>query len=149
MILISHRGNIIGRNPSEENRPRYILEAQKVGYDVEIDIWWYQSAWYLGHDEPQYPINEKFFNQVNRFKTWYHAKNGDAFYKMIKNTQFHCFWHQTDDYVLTSFGYIWTYPSKPFLPDCIAVLPERGYEGDLKVCGGVCSDYIESYKHLQ
>ena len=39
MILISHRGNINGRQPNLENLPEYIDSALELGYDVEIDIW--------------------------------------------------------------------------------------------------------------
>ena len=38
MILISHRGNINGRDEDRENHPEYIQEALDRGYDVEIDL---------------------------------------------------------------------------------------------------------------
>jgi hypothetical protein len=40
---------------SYENKP-IILKAIKLGYDVEIDIWVIDGAFYLGHDEPQYNV---------------------------------------------------------------------------------------------
>ena len=40
MILISHRGNINGKKPDLENKPEYIQNAIKLGYNVEIDVWW-------------------------------------------------------------------------------------------------------------
>ena len=39
MILISHRGNINGKNPEKENHPDYIWVAIQAGYEVEIDVW--------------------------------------------------------------------------------------------------------------
>ena len=57
MKLISHRGNINGENIELENTPDYIDEAISLGYDVEIDIWKDEDGFYLGHDEPTYPIN--------------------------------------------------------------------------------------------
>ena len=35
MILISHRGNIDGRNPDMENNPSYIMRAVRENFDVE------------------------------------------------------------------------------------------------------------------
>ena len=38
MILISHRGNISGKNVSLENNPNYIKDAIYLGYNVEVDV---------------------------------------------------------------------------------------------------------------
>ena len=56
MILISHRGNVDGPNPEKENHPSYIDMTIKAGYNVEIDVWYIDNNWYLGHDAPQYII---------------------------------------------------------------------------------------------
>jgi len=56
MILISHRGNINGKFESYENEPTYIDLALSKGYDVEIDVWYVDGLLYLGHDKPQYGI---------------------------------------------------------------------------------------------
>ena len=48
MILISHRGNINGRIPDLENSPDYIDAAIKLGYDVEVDVWFYNDSFFLG-----------------------------------------------------------------------------------------------------
>ena len=45
------------KNIELENTPDYIDEAISLGYDVEIDIWKDEDGFYLGHDEPTYPIN--------------------------------------------------------------------------------------------
>ena len=60
MILISHRGNILGRKKQLENNPNYIDNALKLGYDVEVDVWSIDKQFYLGHDEPQYKIERSF-----------------------------------------------------------------------------------------
>jgi hypothetical protein len=49
MKFISHRGNLSGRNPESENSPSYINMALKLGYDVEVDVWYIDGKWYLGH----------------------------------------------------------------------------------------------------
>ena len=71
MILISHRGNLRGRIPKYENNPSYIEKALKEGFDVEIDVWYKDNEWYLGHDEPTYHIN---MNWLRNKKLWCHAK---------------------------------------------------------------------------
>ena len=52
MILISHRGNLNGKMPQNENHPDYIDEAIHAGYDVEVDVWMIDNELFLGHDEP-------------------------------------------------------------------------------------------------
>jgi len=147
MKLISHRGNINGLQPNKENSPDYIKKAIESGYDVEIDIWFINNKWYLGHDNPIYEIKYNFLFD-SRF--WLHAKNGEAFYKLFndKNYDFNAFWHTTEDWILTTQGYIWTYPNKKLYSESICVLPELGYDGDLKKCHGICSDYILQYRDL-
>ena len=49
MILISHRGNINGKIIEAENNPGYIDDAIRLGYEVEIDMWWIDGETYLGH----------------------------------------------------------------------------------------------------
>ena len=56
MILISHRGNLNGKIPENENCPDYIDKAIHSGYDVEIDIWMIDNELFLGHDGPQYKV---------------------------------------------------------------------------------------------
>ena len=43
MLLISHRGNLNGPDKKFENHPKYIQNAIKKGFDVEIDIYFYCS----------------------------------------------------------------------------------------------------------
>jgi hypothetical protein len=143
MILISHRGNIDGRLENVENSPDYITFALNQGYDVEIDVWYIDSKFYLGHDEPLYKIEEKFLENQN---LWCHAKNENALFKMLQNKKIHCFWHQSDDYTLTSKGIPWVYPGKKVSEKGIWVLPERTNYKNIKInCLGICSDYISNY----
>ena len=148
MKIISHRGNINGSDKERENNPNYINEAIESGCDVEIDIWLIDNKWYLGHDGPTYKIEYNFLFD-SRF--WLHAKNGEAFDKLLndKNYDFNVFWHTTEDWVLTSKKYIWTYPNKKLYSKSICVLPELGYEGNIKECYGICSDFTLKYTYLK
>ena len=143
MILISHRGNVNGPNPNEENTKDYIKKAVSLGFEVEIDVWFINNEWYLGHNKPTNKIN---FSWINNTNLWCHAKNINALYEMI-NKNIHCFWHQKDDFTLTSHRYIWTYPGKKLTKNSICVLPEI-IENIIipNDISGICSDYIQNYK---
>lgn len=147
-FFISHRGNINGPNPKFENKPSYIIDALNGGFDVEIDVW-YDKGWWLGHDMPQYETSKRWIED-RQDKLWIHCKNIESVYKFNDGDQKYWlkppnyFWHQTDDCVLTSHRYIWTYPGKPLTKLSVAVLPETVscYTlKDLHNCWAVCSDY--------
>jgi hypothetical protein len=139
MIFISHRGNINGNN-SSENNPDYIRDTIGKGFDVEVDIWFKNEQLFLGHDYPQYLIDINFLKNDN---LWCHAKNLQALEFMLRKN-IHCFWHQEDDYTLTSRGYIWTYPDKPVCKNSIIVcknLKETQSYANIDIVG-ICSDYV-------
>ena len=142
MILISHRGNLNGKS-NKENKPGYIHKALWQGFDVEIDVWYIDDEFWLGHDIPQYKIEENFLENP---RLWCHAKNIDTLYKMTSNSLIHCFWHQDDDVTLTSRGYLWTYPGKQLTKKSICVLPEFEDKKSKvilpKNVAGICSDFI-------
>ena len=145
MIYISHRGNISSINIEFENSPEYIISALGKGYYVEIDLWSVESNLYLGHDEPQYKIDESFLN--NKY-FYVHCKNTDALCYMNKsNLDCDYFWHQDDKYTLTAKNKIWVHPSAPLIEESICVLPEISRNQDLSLCYGICSDFIERYRY--
>tara|TARA_R110001592_G_scaffold339310_1_gene626993 strand:+ start:4681 stop:5133 length:453 start_codon:yes stop_codon:yes gene_type:complete len=145
MILISHRGNITGPNPDNENKPDYILNAINQGYDVEIDIWGIDNKIFLGHDKPQYEVSIEWLSDKRIVKFgWFHCKNLDS-WKLIKSYGLNSFFHNNDDYTLTSKGYIWSYPGKEEC-GCICVMPEWDNRKILDGLVGICSDHISSYK---
>jgi hypothetical protein len=140
---ISHRGNVDGKIKNIENSPDYVQRALSLGYEVEIDVWFVDGSFYLGHDEPLYLVQESFLENEN---FWCHAKNEEAFNKMMVNSNIHCFWHQTDDYTLTSKGIPWVFPGKKVHNNSIWVLPENTiYKNIMINCLGICSDYISQY----
>lgn len=148
MILISHRGNINGRIEESENKPEYIDDTIGMGYDVEIDIWFIDGCWWLGHDEPQYTIDLDWIDKRSD-KLWVHCKNIEAveyFYdNEVECKDINWFWHEEDTLTLTSYGYIWAYPGKQPIRGSIAIMPEINNDNVLR-CKGICSDYIQHYK---
>ena len=144
MLWISHRGNIWGKQPDRENHPVYIFEALAEGYWCEIDVWKTASGIALGHDEPQYTVNP---NMLTIDRLVCHAKNKEALAYMLDMGNVHCFWHDSDDYTLTSENWIWAYPGKPSVGNnCYIALPEI-YNDDVSQYAGVCSDIIGKYRN--
>jgi len=147
-ILIAHRGNMEGPSPEYENRPNYITGglAAYTWLHCEIDVWVIGGEFFLGHDAPQHRVNEEFL--INA-RLWCHAKNLSALERLLNNPLTHCFWHQEDNFTLTSRGYIWTYPGQILADKSIWVLPEATnfeycYEATPKHVG-ICSDFIRQY----
>lgn len=139
MIFIAHRGNTDGPRPEKENTQDYILDAINKGYDAEVDVWADKKLW-LGHDEPQYQVDLKFF--INNFnKLWIHCKNLEAVDILSEFNLLNFFWHQADDFTLTSKNFIWTYPGKNVCNKSVLVVDDaRKYSG--RTCFGLCSDYL-------
>jgi hypothetical protein len=148
MRLIAHRGNITGPNPERENHPDYIWEAIQAGYEVEIDVWFKDGKFMLGHDEPQYDFP---FGLIQNYakSLWIHCKNIEALEVFMdldaRGTQINYFWHESDTVTLTSKNYIWAYPGKQPIKNSIAVMPEINNDS-IEGCFGVCSDYVKNYK---
>ena len=148
MILIAHRGLTHGPDPLKENHPRQISLCIAAGFDVEIDVWFKDGDFWLGHDQPQYPITREFFSNPG---LWIHAKNYDAAFELSElstNVQsLNFFWHENDQRVLTSQGFWWTFPGQTLCKNSIAVMPEW-HVSDLncwakqQTCAGICSDFV-------
>ena len=140
MILISHRGNINGRNAKRENSEDYIKEALNKNYNVEIDVHFYKNNFYLGHDKPQYKTSKKFLTNK---KFWIHAKNFESL-RELKKFAINYFWHESDQYTLTNKGFIWTYPNKKLCEQSIAVCLKKKHIK--RKIFGICSDFVDFYR---
>ena len=142
MNLISHRGNIEGSVLGSENSPMYVRNAIQKGYDVEVDFWAGDNGLYLGHDFPTYQITEDFLN-IHKNKLWIHCKNLEGLY-YLSTTDYNYFWHQEDDYTLTSKGYIWTYPGRDVVYNSVIVCQDLvdSKKMSKQNIHGICSDYV-------
>jgi hypothetical protein len=148
MKLIAHRGLFKGPDANLENRPEQIVQALQLGYDCEIDLRVIEGKFYLGHDHADYEINESFLSQHG---LWIHAKNLSALH-YLSTTNLSYFWHQNDDCVITSNGYIWTYPEKELTDRSIRLMPEWK-DPEFKTildnrCYAICSDYVDAIKEI-
>jgi len=140
MILISHRGNLNGKDINQENHPTYIKQALDRGFNVEVDVWHINESFFLGHDKALYKIELGFLENK---KIWCHAKNYQSL-KELQKTNAHYFWHENDKYTLTSKGFCWAYPGEIIFENTICVLPETNIK-KIDNCSGICSDFIERY----
>ena len=143
MKLIAHKGNINGPDPSTENHPDQIDKCIAEGYDVEIDVRYNveKDKFYLGHNESKYEINWLWLAGRDD-NLWIHCKDFTTLHEFTTNTSgYNYFWHQGDDYTLTSKNYIWSSPGKPFTSQTVMVIEnvEDVKEYD---CYGICSDYV-------
>ncbi len=118
MKIISHRGNLSGSSIGE-NTIESIKKAIDEGFDVEVDIWRKDGSMWLGHDFPQYLLEQSFLDDK---RIWFHTKNLEALHYMkLYHLTSNFFWHQNDDYTLTSSGKIWTFPGKSLCGESIIV----------------------------
>lgn len=144
MKYIAHRGLFAGPDFKSENNPQQVEEAISLGYECEVDLW-INDGLKLGHDLGQYSINESWLNN----KLWIHAKNIEAL-TWLTSTKHTFFWHESDQYTLTSNDYIWTFPGCRLSERSIMVMPEHTditLENTLQVkCYAICSDFVNKIK---
>lgn len=144
MILVSHRGNLIGPESCTENSPCQIDLAISKNYLVEVDLRIIDDHYWLGHDNPDYKINKEWL--VDRSKHLIiHAKNLITCDKLAEDSNtLNWFYHTDEDVVLTSKGWLWAYPGI-YLKNAITVLIDKNINIPKNI-KGICSDYIELFK---
>ena len=100
MKIISHRGNINGRNAQKENTLKQIIKCIEMGYDVEVDIRRRGNKFYLGHDKEDMIIEENQLFELSE-KLWIHCKdlNSLSWFVGTNNNLFNFFWHEKDQYI--------------------------------------------------
>lgn len=139
MKLISHRGNINGPDLEKENTIEQIFIAIGKGFDVEVDVWAIDGLIFFGHDYPKYLIDDFIIKKIKN-SAWFHCKNLEALLFFIDNNiKYNFFWHQQDDFTLTSNGFIWTYPGKNVTPKSIVV--DLNLDNKYLDIYGICTDY--------
>ena len=164
MIYISHRGNLTGTNPKQENKIKYIEAAMNEGFLVEIDTWTKQKpfnknksfyeGWslYLGHDKPERKIKRAL---LDRDKLICHAKDFRTLLNLLNTESVHCFYNEEEPFALTSMGFVWLSTPYPKNDDSlnykntILMSKDLGKEWyglpitHYRKFGGICSDYIQ------
>jgi hypothetical protein len=148
MKLISHRGNLSGPEPLNENRIPFIQAAIDKGYDVEIDVRLLDRL-YLGHDAPDYPVDLSWLID-RKDRLWVHTKNFAAMSFLI-DYDLRVFYHQHEKHtVIGNTKNIWSHDieeasEKSVIP-LISMDDVSRNRGIKTRFHGVCSDYIEGFK---
>ena len=150
MILISHRGNTVGRIPESENRPSYIEDALRLGYDVEIDVRMREDQLYLGHDQPQYRVELDWLLE-RKDNLWIHTKDFQSLDLLIDKGLKVFFHEQERQTIINNTNLIWSHDlgsisNKSIIPLLdIESITEYGYLGHDVY--GVCTDYLQEVKN--
>lgn len=142
MKLIAHRGNIQGAKRWFENKPEYVDIALQLGYDVEVDVFYEKGDFWLGHDAPRYRVNEAYLTLPG---IWCHAKSMEALERMLNNPEIHCFWHEEDQFTLTSRNLIWTADESSANENSVLVSLDETTDKFTKLYG-ICSDNVKFIK---
>ena len=141
MLKISHRGNVNGPDLEKENSIEQIFIAIGKGFDVEVDVWVIDGLIFFGHDYPKYLIDDFIIKKI-KDSAWFHCKNLEALLFFANNpVPYVFFWHQKDDFTLTSNGYIWTYPNKDITSSSIIVDLDLNYKYSNIIPYAICTDY--------
>ena len=78
---------------------------------------------------------------------WIHCKDVATLHEFsTKTSGYNFFFHDKDDYTLTSKQYIWAYPGKSYTDHTVMVMPEWKEDVDWDTlratnCFGICTDY--------
>lgn len=142
MKIYSHRGNLSGKSP-RENEPAFILECIAEGFNVEVDLWFVDGAYLLGHDGPEHPIDLRAFD---REEIIFHLKSPHV--PPLKHAD--AFAIENDPYALTRRGLLWTNYGRAPTPEAVMCSPEL--VGDQRpladfvrtmqhTAAGICTDY--------
>ena len=148
MILISHRGNTNRVDDNRENTRSYIQEAIDRGFDVEIDIWYFDNKFWLGHDKLEKEVSINWILK-RKSRLWIHCKNFKALTKLI-DTELRVFYHKKEAYVVISDKHIWAHNLKSVDDKCIIPLLDKNKLENWKrrtiakssEVYGICSDYV-------
>ena len=151
MKLISHRGNLSGPSPENENKIPYVQRAIDRGYDVEIDVRLIDNNLYLGHDSPDYLVDLSWLLD-RKEHLLVHAKNFQAMSFLIKY-DLRIFYHQVEKHtVIGNTKNLWSCDigeatEKSIIP-LISLEEVEKYKNLVGNFYGVCSDYVGDFNTI-
>lgn len=142
-IIISHLGNVNGRQPEKENTLAYIQKALKEGWHVCIDVAFRNGSFLLPNDHGFQVIPPAL---LSKQRVWCRAQDADTI-DALCNLTAHCFLVSDSFMSLTSAQFIWTLPPHGLLSRSIAAFPELAEPGWLESAepAGLCSNEPARY----
>lgn len=147
MLYIAHRALLNGKKDGE-NHPEQIKYCLEHNLAVEIDVWYQDDSFWLGHDIPLHRIDVDFLHQPG---LWIHCKNIQAIQLLQHYPDMNYFAIDKDDFTVTSKNWVWLSPTyQNSYPGAICVMPEDPrwkFSADrLLDFAGICSDNVYYYK---
>ena len=141
MKFIAHRGNTNGITEFE-NKIEYLSHAYSLGYGLEVDVRYYNNKLYFGHDEPQEEID---YELITRPDVFVHLKDFKSVELLAHRKDLNMFWHNSDDLVFTTHGYIWCNPGNniPHTKSVWLCLGDTPVPPKIPGIYGICMDKIE------
>ena len=141
-LIVAHRANLHGPSREYENRISSITNCINLGFDVEVDVRFFEGELYLGHDEPQEKTDMDFLSAFAR-NLWIHCKDIHSLHYLLNNDQLNCFFHDVDECSLTSKRMIWTYPGKHITDKSLIVAKSLSETIQYmnSIVYGVCTDF--------
>jgi len=147
MIVVSHRGNLAGPSKKENTFEAWkefcAVDTQGVSTYCELDLWYHNGTYWLGHDKPVEGIGASLL--WDTAIVW-HCKNFAACKHLSKwYDDGHYFFHENDPHTMTSQGWIWAYPGQYVNESTVIVC--KDLESTIKTIKegkamGICTDYV-------
>jgi hypothetical protein len=137
-IIISHLGNIHGRDETRENRLAYVQEALKAGWHVCVDVVFHCGSFVLPFDGGFNPAPPAFFSKQRVWCRAHDPMTLDA----LCNINAHAFLNTDSGLALTSSQFIWTAQPYDLVARSIAAFPEDAPAAWLDTAepAGLCSN---------
>ena len=148
MKIISHRGFCDGIDKSIENKPSEIESRISEGFDVEVDLWVKNSKLWLGHDEGTYEVDIDWLLKLSNF-LWIHCKSSESLNFLSRFQKLNYFFHDSDQYTITSKGFIWCYPGTDVIDNSVYLFPEKFSLSSSTIKEhnlSICTDFPRIYK---
>lgn len=142
-IIISHLGNLNGRQPEHENTLAYLQAALKKGWHICADVVFQHGKFLLPSQKKLTPVPPAFFSNQ---KVWCRAHD-PATIDALCYINVHTIPVSTADVVLTSAQFLWTLPPTTLTPRSIAVFPEFADAAWIaeNEHAGICTNNPEAY----
>jgi hypothetical protein len=142
-IIISHLGNIDGREPEQENTLAYIKKALAAGWHVCVDVLYRNGAFVLPSPRGFQPIPPALLSNQRVWARTFDAETIDG----LCTVKAHCVIATNAPITLTSEQFIWTLPPTTLVDRSIAVFPEIAdptWLGEYAPAG-VCTNHPAQY----
>lgn len=161
MRIISHRGNLHGRDFKKENTVGRVEYCIALGYQVEVDLWVLEPIddsgfrYYLCHDEPK-SINRIDLTWLLKNQNYLltHCKNKEAVEFAMEELDGEWFVHETDRWSRTSESHLICYGKESDIIDndrVILMMPEHHNIKKVAIPNGIygiCTDFVQDYEDL-